>query len=74
MFQMYVVIYVRQPYVFKHARPPKPESLRIYEAHVGIASNQPAVASYTHFTHNVLPRIANLGQFSYALVLGTFCD
>jgi len=54
---------VRQTYVFKHAHPPKPESLRIYECHVGISSDQPAVASYSHFTHNVLPRIANLGQY-----------
>jgi len=57
------VVCVIQPYVFKHPHPPKPESLRIYEAHVGIASNLPAVASYSHFTHNVLPRIADLGQY-----------
>jgi len=62
-----MVIYVRQPYVFKYPHPPKPESLRIYEAHVGISSSQPTVASYSHFTQNVLPRIANLGEFFHIL-------
>lgn len=57
-----------QTYVFKHAHPPKPESLRIYECHVGISSDQPAVASYSHFTHNVLPRIANLGYNAIQLM------
>jgi len=51
--------------MFKHPHPPKPESLRIYEAHVGIASDDGVVASYSHFTRNVLPRIANLGQFRH---------
>uniref|UniRef100_A0A8C6LZ14 1,4-alpha-glucan branching enzyme n=1 Tax=Nothobranchius furzeri TaxID=105023 RepID=A0A8C6LZ14_NOTFU len=44
-----------------HPRPKKPTSLRIYEAHVGIASPEPKIASYTNFTHNVLPRIKDLG-------------
>jgi len=26
----------KEPYVFKHERPPKPKSIRIYEAHVGM--------------------------------------
>ncbi|XP_072547869.1 1,4-alpha-glucan-branching enzyme [Salminus brasiliensis] len=50
-----------QPYVHKHPRPRKPRSLRIYESHVGIASPEGKVASYSNFTHNVLPRIKNLG-------------
>ncbi|XP_026867810.2 1,4-alpha-glucan-branching enzyme [Electrophorus electricus] len=49
------------PYVRKHPRPRKPCSLRIYEAHVGIASPECKVASYSNFTHNVLPRIKDLG-------------
>lgn len=48
----------RLQYAWKNARPGKPRSPRIYEAHIGIASDKPAVASYTHFTQNVLPRIA----------------
>uniref|UniRef100_A0AAZ3PUX8 1,4-alpha-glucan branching enzyme n=1 Tax=Oncorhynchus tshawytscha TaxID=74940 RepID=A0AAZ3PUX8_ONCTS len=50
-----------QPYLHIHPRPKKPQSLRIYESHVGIASPDPKVASYTNFTTNVLPRIKDLG-------------
>ncbi|KAK6296354.1 hypothetical protein J4Q44_G00324960 [Coregonus suidteri] len=50
-----------QPYLHIHPRPKKPQSLRIYESHVGIASPDPKVASYTNFTINVLPRIKDLG-------------
>jgi hypothetical protein len=33
----------------KHKRPPKPKALRIYEAHVGMSSEDGVVASYTYF-------------------------
>ncbi|XP_023575021.1 1,4-alpha-glucan-branching enzyme [Octodon degus] len=49
------------PYKFKHSRPKKPRSLRIYESHVGISSHEGKIASYKHFTCNVLPRIKDLG-------------
>ncbi|KPI35907.1 1,4-alpha-glucan-branching enzyme [Cyphellophora attinorum] len=48
-------------YKFKNPRPPYPHSVRIYEAHVGISSPEPKVASYKEFTHNMLPRIKHLG-------------
>ena len=44
-------------YQFKHARPPKPEAPRIYEAHVGMSSSEPRVNSYREFADDVLPRI-----------------
>ena len=50
-----------KPYVWSHPRPPRPPTLRIYEAHVGISSEEPRVASYAHFTANVLPRIKAKG-------------
>lgn len=50
-----------QRYVFKNQRPPKPASARIYEAHVGISSPDPKVATYKEFTHSILPRIKKLG-------------
>ncbi|KAF8761572.1 Carbohydrate-binding module 48 (Isoamylase N-terminal domain) [Rhizoctonia solani] len=50
-----------QAYKFKHPRPPKVTSARIYEAHVGISSPEPRVATYKEFTVNILPRIKNLG-------------
>ncbi|XP_076138413.1 1,4-alpha-glucan-branching enzyme-like [Alosa pseudoharengus] len=50
-----------QTYRHKHPRPKKPQSLRIYESHVGIASPEGKIASYSNFTANVLPRIKDLG-------------
>ena len=34
---------------------------RIYEAHVGMSSEEPVMASYTHFKDDVLPRIKQQG-------------
>lgn len=48
-------------YVFKHPKPPKPESVRIYEAHVGISTPDLKVATYKEFTKNMIPRIKYLG-------------
>ena len=48
-------------YKFKHPRPPKPASARIYEAHVGISSPELRIATYKEFTQNMLPRIKHLG-------------
>lgn len=55
-------------YTFKHPRPPKPVNLKIYEAHVGIASPEPRVASYREFTQNNLPRIKELGYNAVQLM------
>ncbi|KAL1475426.1 hypothetical protein MTO96_019632, partial [Rhipicephalus appendiculatus] len=48
-------------YKFKHPKVPLPESLRIYECHVGIASEDYWVANYANFKDNVLPRIKHQG-------------
>jgi len=48
-------------YQFKNKRPPKPQSARIYEAHVGISSPDGRVATYKEFTQNTLPHIHSLG-------------
>lgn len=50
-----------EKYVFKHQRPQKPLSARVYEAHVGISSPELRVATYKEFTKNMLPRIKGLG-------------
>ncbi|KAF4918172.1 1,4-alpha-glucan-branching enzyme [Colletotrichum viniferum] len=50
-----------EKYEFKHPRPQKPKSARVYEAHVGISSPELRVATYKEFTHNMLPRIKSLG-------------
>lgn len=44
-------------YQFKFSRPPKPKSLRIYEAHVGMSGSEPRINSYREFADDVLPRI-----------------
>ncbi|WEW56364.1 alpha-1,4-glucan branching enzyme [Emydomyces testavorans] len=57
-----------EQYHFEHARPKKPESLRIYEAHVGISSPEMKVASYKNFTETMLPRIKYLGYNAIQLM------
>ncbi|KAL3476077.1 1,4-alpha-glucan-branching enzyme [Aspergillus californicus] len=57
-----------EQYTFKHSRPRKPESLRIYEAHVGISSPETRVATYKEFTANMLPRIQYLGYNAIQLM------
>ncbi|ORY04604.1 glycogen branching enzyme [Basidiobolus meristosporus CBS 931.73] len=57
-----------KPYEWRNAAPPKPENLKIYEAHVGISSPEPKIASYKEFTENVLPHIARLGYNSIQLM------
>ena len=59
------------PYQFKNKRPVFKEnidSLRIYEAHVGISSPEPKIATYKEFTKNVLPRIKYLGYNAIQLM------
>jgi len=52
-----------QEYVWQHQRPALPPrtGLKIYEAHVGIASPEGKVSTYDNFTDTVLPRIKRLG-------------
>eukprot|EP00043_Microstomoeca_roanoka_P013842 m.136075 g.136075 ORF g.136075 m.136075 type:complete len:757 (-) comp15863_c0_seq2:387-2657(-) len=58
----------KTPYDWRNPRPQRPKSLRIYEAHVGIASEEYGVASYDNFTDNVLPRIVNAGYNAIQLM------
>ena len=48
-------------YRWKNPRVPKVENPLIYETHIGMASEEPVVATFKDFTKNVLPRIAKLG-------------
>ncbi|KDN51339.1 glycoside hydrolase family 13 protein [Tilletiaria anomala UBC 951] len=57
-----------QRYTPKHPRPPKPQGIKIYEAHVGIATPEQRVGTYTEFTRNVLPRIKELGYNAIQLM------
>jgi len=59
---------VSEQYIFKNKQPPQPKSPRIYEAHVGISSSEPKVATYKEFTQNILPRIRALGYNTIQLM------
>lgn len=48
-------------YQFKHQKPHRPQSLRIYECHVGIATSELKVGTYDNFADNILPRIVKQG-------------
>lgn len=58
-----------QAYVWRDAQfvPPR-GAPRIYEAHIGMASEEGKVASYAEFEHDVLPRIAAGGYTTLQLM------
>ncbi|VDL89931.1 unnamed protein product, partial [Schistocephalus solidus] len=47
-----------------------PKALRIYECHVGIATEELKVGTYLEFKDNVLPRIVDLGNCIFGAHLG----
>jgi 1,4-alpha-glucan branching enzyme len=47
---------------------PSQEPPLIYEAHVGMAQDEPRVGSYKEFTYNMLPRIKNAGYNTIQLM------
>lgn len=55
-------------YKSKHPKPKKPKSLRIYECHVGIATQDFRVGTYTEFAKNVIPRIVRQGYNAIQLM------
>lgn len=57
-----------QVYKFKHPKPKKPESLRIYECHVGIGTQELRVGTYLEFAKNIIPRIVKQGYNAIQLM------
>lgn len=57
-----------EKYQFKHPRPARPQSIKVYEAHVGISSPDGRVGTYPEFTKNILPRIKKLGYNTIQLM------
>ena len=55
-------------YVWRHAAPKAPKMTFIYEAHVGMGSEEEKVASYAEFRDNVLPRIKKAGYNTVQLM------
>lgn len=70
---LFIIIFLNQTfffqkYIFKHRKPAKPQSLRIYECHVGIATEKLEVGSYANFAEKVLPRIVRQGYNAIQLM------
>lgn len=59
-----------EEYKFKYSRPnlSDKDGLKIYEAHVGISSPDPKIASYKEFSENTLPIIHELGYNTIQLM------
>ncbi len=55
------------PYKWRHARPAI-RSLRIYEAHIGMAQEREGIGTFREFTGNILPRIKELGYTAVQLM------
>jgi len=55
-------------YKWQHDIPTKPKAPKIYEAHIGMSSTEPKVATYREFRENVLPRIKALGYNTIQLM------
>ena len=57
-----------QAYQWKHHRPDTDEAPLIYEAHIGMATEQQKVSTFVEFRLFVLPRIAHLGYNTLQLM------
>ena len=59
-----------EPYHFHHQRPERTKrcGLRVYEAHVGMATEEPRVGTFREFTQNLLSQIAALGYNTVQLM------
>lgn len=55
------VVWQPEEFWWQHKAPARPKTPLIYEAHVGMSSERPEVASYDYFRAEVLPRIKKLG-------------
>jgi len=59
--------------VRRNKRPGRPKSLRIYEAHVGMAGEDERVSTYAEFRDQVLPRIKQQGYTAIQLMAIQVC-
>ena len=55
-------------YQWKNQSPQPPPTPLIYEAHIGMSSERPEVASFDHFTQEILPRIKQAGYNTVQLM------
>ncbi len=57
-----------EPYLWKYEPPTKPTHPLIYEAHVGMSSQEAKISSYWEFKEIVIPRIKELGYNTIQLM------
>ncbi|MBI5843794.1 MAG: alpha amylase C-terminal domain-containing protein [Deltaproteobacteria bacterium] len=58
-----------QPYVFMHPRPEKaPSPFLVYEAHAGMAQEEPRCGTYREFADRIIPRIVKAGYNAIQLM------
>ena len=61
-------VIVQPKYDWKNKTPPLPETPLIYEAHIGISTEEYKINSYKEFTRDVLPRIKKAGYNTIQLM------
>lgn len=57
-----------EPFAWRHDRPPAPDAPLVYEAHVGMALEEPRLGTYAEFAELILPRIADAGYNTVQLM------
>jgi len=57
-----------KPYQWKNPQPQKPENPIIYEAHIGMSSQNEEISTYWRFKEYVLPRVKKLGYNTIQLM------
>lgn len=57
-----------EPYIWRHKRVKRVKNPLIYEAHVGMSSQEYGIATFDHFRREVLPRIHKLGYNTIQLM------
>ncbi len=55
-------------YKLKHSSPEEKDSVFIYEAHIGMASEEGKVATFNEFKENIIPKIHSLGYDTIQLM------
>lgn len=58
----------KQPYEWKNKTLPQKSHLFIYEAHIGMSSEEPMISTYWEFKTTVLPKIKDLGYNTIQLM------
>ena len=57
-----------EPYCFRNPIPERPAAPLVYEAHVGMAQEEPRIGTFREFREKILPRIAQSGYNTIQLM------